>query len=539
MVRAGSGAARRALGTPRAGARIHAVQAAVWGGYAPPRAVRAVGRWYHAAMRFRRPKSLSGLLVIGFALVAVPLLLAVVYATIQMRHLARDSEDLVRHGVEATRHTQALFQSVTALERTALLYQVLGDEKLKAVFARHRAEFDTSLATLERMQPEAATLRLISSLRADGEGLARSVEQSRAPSPALAHAIDEFARIHDNVAMLGERTGVEIDARLHTLELAAEDTQQRLYWQAATLVPGTALIALIVLSLLARPIRQIDQAISELGRGTFSRPIEVQGPSDLERLGRQLEWLRTRLLDLAQENNRFLRHMSHELKTPLANIREGTELLVEGAVGPLDANQREIAVILRENGIKLQRLIENLLSFSAWQAKAVGLDLSRFSLRQLVRSVVGTQQLTLVANRVKLDVKLPDLEITADRGKLRLILDNLLSNALKFTPRDGTIFIHAQPSDEQLTIDFADTGPGIPKEERAEVFEAFYTGKTGQAGKLRGTGIGLSVVMEFVQVHGGTIELVEGVLPGAHFRIRLPARPAAVAAPDPAREVAA
>jgi two-component system, NtrC family, sensor histidine kinase GlrK len=491
-----------------------------------------------AAMRLVRPKSLSGLLLIGFALVAIPLLVAVVNATVQMRRLTQQSEALVHHGVEATRHTQELFQRATALERTARLYQVLGDEKLKDVFRQHRDSFETSLVALERVEPEPATRQLTGSIRSDGAHLAGVVEASRGPSAGLAQAIDEFTRVHDALAALAETTSADINTRLEALQVSAADTQRRLFWQAAALVPGTALIVLVFVSLLARPIRQIDQAISELGRGTFSRPVVVQGPSDLERLGRQLEWLRARLLDLAQEKNRFLRHMSHELKTPLANIREGTELLTEGAVGPLDPNQREVVNILRENSIKLQRLIENLLSFSAWQAKAVGLELSQFSLRHLVRSVVSAQQLTLVANRIKLDIKVQDVEITADRGKLRLILDNLLSNAVKFTPREGTIFIHGLTYKDHLILDVADTGPGIPKDERAQVFEAFYTGKTEQAGKLKGTGIGLSVVTEFVQAHGGTIELVDGVHPGAHFRIRLPARPAARRAETEAHEAA-
>ena len=154
-------------------------------------------------------------------------------------------------------------------------------------------------------------------------------------------------------------------------------------------------------------------------RGTFSRPIAIRGPADLERLAAQLEWLRGRLLDLAQEKNRFLRHMSHELKTPLANIREGTELLMDGAVGELQSGQREVTAILRENGMKLQRLIENLLSFSAWQAKSVGLEISEFKLRPLIKSVLENQQLTLVAQRVRLDVQVEDLTPQADRGKVR------------------------------------------------------------------------------------------------------------------------
>ncbi len=225
--------------------------------------------------------------------------------------------------------------------------------------------------------------------------------------------------------------------------------------------------------------------------------------------------------------------MSHELKTPLANIREGTELLMDGAVGELQSAQREVTAILRENGMKLQRLIENLLSFSAWQAKSVGLEITEFKLRPLIKSVLENQQLTLVAQRVRLDVQVEDLTPMADRGKLRLILDNLLSNAIKFTPRGGTISIHARAERGQLIMDVMDSGPGIPAEERNRIFEAFYQGKTPQGGHVKGTGIGLSVVTEFVNAHGGSIEILEAKA-GAHFRVRLPLHPNASAAREKA-----
>ena len=169
--------------------------------------------------------------------------------------------------------------------------------------------------------------------------------------------------------------------------------------------------------------------------------------------------------------------MSHELKTPLANIREGTELLMDGAVGELDSNQREVAAILRENGIKLQRMIENLLSFSAWQTTSVGLEATEFRLRPLVKQVLENQQLTLLSQRVRLDVQVEDVTLTADRGKIRLILENLLSNAIKYSPKGGTIHLRARAAATQLVLDVADSGPGIPDEERAHIFEAFYTGR--------------------------------------------------------------
>ena len=298
--------------------------------------------------------------------------------------------------------------------------------------------------------------------------------------------------------------------------------RRRLLLQAALLVPLTGIAIFLLTVAVGRPLRQLDRAISELGQGTFTNQIAVSGPHDLERLGGQLEWLRQRLLDLAHERNRFLRHMSHELKTPLANIREGTELLMDGAVGELDPNQREVTAILRENGIKLQRMIENLLSFSAWQTSSVGLETSEFRLRPVVKQVLENQQLTLLSQRVRLDVRVEDLTLVADRAKIRLILENLVSNAVKYSPKGGTIHLQARTAGTQLVLDVADAGPGIPPEDRAHVFEAFYTGRAAKNTAVKGTGIGLSVVLEFVSAHGGTVQIIDGEFPGAHFRITMP-----------------
>ena len=135
---------------------------------------------------------------------------------------------------------------------------------------------------------------------------------------------------------------------------------------------------------------------------------------------------------------------------------------------------------------------------------------------------------------MRLDVHIEDLTLTADRGKIRLIMENLLSNAIKYSPRGGVINLRALANGEELILEVADSGPGVPPEERARIFEAFYTGRA-PGGRVPGTGIGLSVVNEFVNVHQGTVEIVDGEFAGAHFRIRMPLR---VAPPMPAKEQA-
>jgi two-component system sensor histidine kinase GlrK len=461
-------------------------------------------------------------MLLGLAVIAVPLLVAILNAALQIRALADLSRALVVEGVSAARATQDLVSEIDSLDRTTQQYQVLANPKLLDVYRTQNAELTDALQRLGghlRSTQEQEALAEIARL----QGSVAVLSASRDPAQ-IASTSDRFAALRALAARIAQQSSAEIDERVAGIQRRTLEAQRRLFWQSTLLLPLTVIAILVLTLAIGRPLRQIDRAISELGRGNFSHPIGVSGPLDLERLGRQLEWLRGRLLDFAQERNRFLRHMSHELKTPLANIREGTELLMDGAVGELDGNQREVAGILRENGLKLQRLIENLLSFSAWQTKSVGLETTEFRLRPLVKQVLENQQLTLLGQRVRLDVKIEDVTLVADRGKLRLILDNLLSNAIKYSPKGGTIHMGARAADGLLVLDVADSGPGIPPDERAHIFDAFYIGRAARGASVKGTGIGLSVVLEFVSAHGGTVQIVDGEYPGAHFRITMPLR---------------
>jgi two-component system sensor histidine kinase GlrK len=483
-------------------------------------------------MQWARPKSLSGLMVLGLILIAVPLLVAIFTAALQIRELADTGQKIVIEGVTGARASQELYSQITSLERTAQLFNVLNDAKLLDLYRQQDARLTVTREQLN--QHAAADARL--TLGQVGElqnsirlmVLSMTAGKGTANMSALSRKFTELSALVDKVA---EQSNAQIDEEIGALEQQTQHARRRLAWQAALLIPGT-IVAIFALTLMVgRPLRQLDRAISELGQGTFTNQIAVSGPHDLERLGGQLEWLRQRLLDLAHERNRFLRHMSHELKTPLANIREGTELLMDGAVGELDSNQREVAGILRENGIKLQRMIENLLSFSAWQTSSVGLDASEFRLRPVVKQVLENQQLTLLSQRVRLDVRVEDVTLVADRSKIRLILENLVSNAVKYSPKGGTIHLKARTSGNLFILDVADNGPGVPMEDREHVFEAFYTGRAAKSTAVKGTGIGLSVVLEFVSAHGGTIEIIDGEYPGAHFRITMPVNTADGTAP--------
>ncbi|HYL03815.1 MAG TPA: HAMP domain-containing sensor histidine kinase [Steroidobacteraceae bacterium] len=461
-------------------------------------------------------------MLVGLALIAVPLLVAILTAVLQIRTLTDTGHRIVVEGVTDARASQALFAQIASLERTARLYDVLNDRKLLDVYRTQDERLTATRDELGRHATDAVrqTLTALGALQASIRDTVLTTPAGATPA-ATSDLSARFTQLSSLVDRVAQQSNAQVDARVAELEAQTLHARQQLLWQSALLVP-LAVVAVLMLTVgLGRPLRQLDRAISELGEGAFNNAITVVGPHDLERLGRQLEWLRQRLLELAHERNRFLRHMSHELKTPLANIREGTELLMDGAVGELDTNQREVTAILRENGIKLQRMIENLLSFSAWQTSSVGLEPSEFRLRPLVKQVLENQQLTLLSQRVRLDVRIEDVTLVADRGKIRLILENLVSNAVKYSPKGGTIHIKARAAGAQLVLDVADSGPGIPAEDRTHIFDAFYTGRAART-SVKGTGIGLSVVLEFVSAHGGTVQIIDGEFPGAHFRITMP-----------------
>jgi two-component system sensor histidine kinase GlrK len=171
---------------------------------------------------------------------------------------------------------------------------------------------------------------MVSAMRDEADRLSAELKAAPPNSPRMAETINAFPHLSEMASAVSNRISAHIDRELTSLQLAAQLAERKLFLQTLLLVPMTLAVVGVFTYVFGRPIRAIDRAISELGRGTFSRPIAIKGPADLEQLAAQLEWLRGRLLELAQEKNRFLRHMSHELKTPLANIREGTELLMDG-----------------------------------------------------------------------------------------------------------------------------------------------------------------------------------------------------------------
>ena len=304
-------------------------------------------------MEFRRPRSLNGLILVGFGLVALPLLVAVIWALVNLDRLAQQSEQIINTGIDSAQNNRLLAEELVQLQRSTNQYHILRNEESRTIMRQDLRSVEQRLQGMSSLTNQAGATEKSVMIGREARDIVRTLSQKDLSAAEAEAAIQRFGPLRQQVAQLTSTLSTFVDNELRSLQESTSQAQRISAWQVAALVPGTLLLVLFFTLLIGRPIRQIDRAIHQLGQSGLSKPIVVKGPTDLERLGRQLDWLRVRLLELAQEKNRFLRHMSHELKTPLANIREGTELLLDGSVGELKGPQREVTDILRMNGLKL------------------------------------------------------------------------------------------------------------------------------------------------------------------------------------------
>ncbi len=473
-------------------------------------------------MRLYRPKSIRGLLLIGFVLVILPLIVALIHATYSVDRLVAQGQRALFATVRATQSSQELVDSISDMERNARQFKVLGDITLLGVYQEnHQIFLDTANRLAELNLPEQQRHRLSRIIEIEG-GINDALISFPHDAPEISAAVDEFVGLGvDARNMLADNRKL-VAREVARLEANGADVQRNLVVQAMALVPGALILAAIFTLLITRPLRRMDHAIRRLGDGDFSKPAEIVGPRDLEQLGERLNWMRERLLEVAQDKNRFLHHISHELKTPLTAIREGAELLNEKVVGHLNAQQREITAILRDNTIQLQKLIEDLLNFNIASSRASQLHVERIALDELIESVLADHKVATLARQLVLDITLQPVQMDGDRAKLQTLVDNLLSNAIKFSPEQGRLRVRLERQGGQAIVEVADAGPGIPEAERRRIFDAFYQGSRTDNGHVRGTGLGLAIAREYAQAHGGYIEVIDSEDQGACLRVVLP-----------------
>lgn len=481
-------------------------------------------------MQLYYPRSFLKLILAGFLLAVLPLIFALINNAFSIHQLATQSQRAVYQAVQATQNSRFLIEQITNMERSVRQFAIIGEPSLLQGYGFAHERFVATAQRMATLPLDASQKEAIEVLRAREATLFDRLTQVGATREVVGLAVTELSALSEAAHAMDQQGNLLVDREVETMQKMAGEVQRFIFWQLLALVPIALLLVFAAVFLISKPIQQLESAIRKLGEGRFDASITVNGPADLESLGRQLDWLRLRLLDLEEQKTRFLRHVSHELKTPLTALREGVELLSDEVTGKMTAGQFEIARILRQNTLRLQKLIEDLLSYHSAQFHTSALSFSRFNLKALAARVAQHHSLAMRAKNLNLNMAASEFDIEADEKKIEAVVDNLLSNAIKFSPVGGTIKVQLRKRGADAVIDVMDEGPGIGANDRGKVFEPFFQGNTEYIGPVKGTGLGLAIVREYANAHQGSVEIIEDGNPGAHLRVILPTRQMEVAA---------
>jgi signal transduction histidine kinase len=231
--------------------------------------------------------------------------------------------------------------------------------------------------------------------------------------------------------------------------------------------------------------------------------------------------------ELARLKNEFIQNVSHELRTPLALIHGYAELLTSGEFGEVYEEQREPLEIIEQRANYLRTVVDSIVTMLATESR--GLSRHPIRLEPLVRSAAASFQLVADQHGSTLQCTCSEQTppLMADETSLRMVIDQLIDNALKFTPAGGSVTVHLGAADDHVVLQVTDTGIGIPADHLERVFDRFYQVDGSISRSFGGCGLGLALVREIVEAHDGTVTVESQPGRGSTFTVRLPAAPPA------------
>ena len=475
------------------------------------------------SMRVLLPRRVSHWVTLGLMLVVLPLVAATLTAIHVMDEIATESQLAVERSTKAVSYSRTLADFLMRMERNARVYRVVQEKSLLDNFSQLHEGFEATAANLLATETEQALLDLLSDLLAQERQLYQSLISLEPNSEQAAEALSGFSELREQLRALINLANEESQRQGQRLLSYANQAQSVLLWEALMVIPIASMLGVLMMARVIRPMRHLDRSIRELGAGNNERVIQVEGPEDIRLLGERLEWLRQRIVELGNQKRIFLQHISHELKTPLASLREGIGLLGDGVTGELNEQQRDVVNILENSSVHLQSRIEDLLAFSISDQPPDASARERFDLKPVIEDVLQQQQLPCQSKSLIIRADLEPTEIFAEREKIATVVDNLLSNAIKFSPENGCIEIELDCRKPNAFIRVTDEGPGIRLEDREAIFQPFFQADTEYTGYLKGTGLGLAIARMYARMHRGDV-VVENTerVKGSSFLVELP-----------------
>jgi len=477
------------------------------------------GRMFHLS-------SLYQLSLISLIIISLPLIFAFFYAIVSITQHTHLTQQTLINTIIVTDSNRIILERLISMERNIRQYQILEDQEFLKGFHDHHQTFIHAAANM-KFEGIKSELKISMNVLLLNEKKLYSFIMKKIKNDhgeLTKSDLNGYAALTLEARRLVDKGAVQLMQEAKTISLAANQVQQNLIYSILLAIPLALTLGLTFVSLLTKPIQHIGEAIREIGKGDFDQPINIDGPKDLNDLGKHLEWLRSRLNQLENNKKNFIKNISHELKTPLATLKEGSGILEDEIVGELNQEQQEIVKLMRLGCMQLNNLIENLLEYQKSISIQTELNCSVFPLNFLIQQIIEEYRLIINSNNIKTVIHLHSFEIQADRDKVRVIISNLLSNALKFGTSGSEVGVSLKIHKNSAYFLIEDQGKGISQHEKKFIFNEFYQTNHSESWPVRGSGLGLKLVKDYVNIHQGTIRLLKSnkQYAGVRFLVKLP-----------------
>ena len=464
--------------------------------------------------------SLRQLTLISFVVVLVPLALLVGYSQIKLSEIGQIATNEAEYSVNTVRRVSKMESLSVDIERLVRQYHIVKKDALKPLIEKSTQRFiDYQIPVCEQLLGKRNCNSLI-------ERINWINQYSGTEDQLLLDA--QLAEFKQNLYDLAEQVDLSLDKRIQDQQFYVSSVQQTQFWLTACLLGASFLLIMFGSKAILKPVTRLERIITAMSRQEDTLPvIATSGPKELIVLEQKLYRLAGRLIQLENLRHALLRHASHELKTPLASIKEGCSLLTEQVVGPLNADQKEVLSLLNSSTDRLNLLIVQLLDYNLLlqQAKPV---FSRINTEIFIEEFVTENSLAIKQHDNQIDMKIELSTIFADQKLFRRILDNLVSNAIAHGSKGSPIIISLYQKNNMQVLDFANSGKKIAVEQRHVLFQPFSRGEGVRNDRVTGSGLGLSIVADCARMMFGKAEMVEVDYADVCIRVKIPNKEASI-----------
>jgi two-component system sensor histidine kinase GlrK len=474
-------------------------------------------------------------IIFGIASVMVLALLALIYQIHIIRKLGILNHDQSRINIEATK---------TASQMRYQLAPTI-DEFSRKYFLSDRIHYGPDLDNRWRdFQDAISDLRQLTLSEGEKAAIDRVDKAWKDYQQAWA------SQIRDNPEGQIENFPLDLDTSLQMLQFNVDElhdtvkssVEERVKAAAAVGLNGERVslaigcialalggfISILLLYTINRSVRQLSQGTHAIAQGDFGHRIPAKGRDEFAEVARDFNSMSQRLGELDQMKKDFVSHVSHDLKAPLASIRQTAHLLLEQIPGPLNDHQKRLLRLSYNSAERLAAMVGNLLDVSRLEAGSMEYVVAPVDLVALAKSVAEEFGVSAGEKEIVIRIKSQTggaVIVPCDRDRMVQVIGNLIDNALKFSPRNSEILVTIEESaggaDRLVTLSVSDNGPGVGDDHKLKIFEKFHQVKYGKKIAGQGVGLGLAICKSIVEAHQGRIWVEDNPSGGSVFSFRL------------------